>query len=57
MLHATTSALKYYLALGSCAVIALCTLYVARPAAQNNAFPDLKPPPPPIDRGEPAKDR
>src|SRR5258708_5861823 len=39
MLHATTSALKYRLALGSCAVVALCTLYVARPAAQSNASP------------------
>jgi hypothetical protein len=39
MLHATTSALKYCLALGSCAVVALCTLYVAKPAAQSNASP------------------
>jgi hypothetical protein len=39
MLHATTSALKYRLALGSCAVVVLSTLYVARPAAQSNASP------------------
>jgi hypothetical protein len=39
MLHATTSALKYCLALGCCAVVALCTLYVARPTAQSNASP------------------
>jgi hypothetical protein len=39
MLHATTSALKYCLALGSCAVVVLSTLYVARPAAQSNASP------------------
>ena len=39
MLHATTSAMKYYLALGSCAVVALCILYVAKPAAQSNASP------------------
>ena len=39
MLHATTSALKYCLALGSCAVVALCTLYVTRPTAQSNASP------------------
>jgi hypothetical protein len=39
MLPATTSALKYCLALGSCAVVVLSTLYVARPAAQSNASP------------------
>ena len=39
MLRATKSALKYYLALGSCAVVALGTLYVARLAAQSNASP------------------
>jgi hypothetical protein len=39
MLHATTSALKYCLALGSCAVAALCTLYVSRPTAQSSASP------------------
>ena len=39
MLHATTSVLKYCLALGSCAVVALCTLYVTRPTAQINASP------------------
>src|SRR5271165_7312874 len=39
MLHTATSALKYYLALGSCAVVALCTLYVTRPTAQSNASP------------------
>ena len=39
MLHATTSALKYRLALGSCAVVVLSALYVARPAAQSNASP------------------
>ena len=39
MLHSTTSALKYCLALGSCAVVVLSTLYVARPAAQSNASP------------------
>ena len=36
MLHATTSALKYCFALGSCAVVALCTLYVTKSTAQNN---------------------
>ena len=39
MLRATTSALKYCLALGSCAVVVLSTLYVARSAAQSNASP------------------
>ena len=39
MLHTATSALKYYLALGSCAVVALCTFYVTRPTAQSNASP------------------
>jgi cytochrome P460 len=39
MLHATTSGLKYSLALGGCAVVALCTLYVTRPTAQSNASP------------------
>jgi len=39
MLHAATSTLKYCLALGSCAVVALCTLYVTRPTAQSNASP------------------
>ncbi len=39
MLHATTSALKYCLALGGCAVAALCTLYVSRPTAQSSASP------------------
>jgi len=39
MLHATTSALKYCLALGGCAVVALCTVYVTRPTAQSNASP------------------
>jgi hypothetical protein len=39
LLHATASALKYCLALGSCAVVALCTLYVTRPTAQSNASP------------------
>jgi hypothetical protein len=39
MLRATTSALKYCLVLGSCAVVALCTLYVTRPTAQSNASP------------------
>jgi hypothetical protein len=39
MLHIARSALKYYLALGSCAVVALCTLYVTRPTAQSNASP------------------
>jgi hypothetical protein len=39
MLHATTGALKYCGALGSCAAIALCTLYVTRPTAQSNASP------------------
>jgi Cytochrome P460 len=34
MLRATTSALKYCGALGSCAAITLCTLYVTRPTAQ-----------------------
>ena len=39
MLYTARSALKYCLALGSCAVVALCTLYVTRPAAQSNASP------------------
>jgi hypothetical protein len=39
MPHATTSALKYFVALASCAFAALCTLYIARPAAQNNVSP------------------
>jgi len=39
MLRHATSALKYYLALGSCAVVALCSLYVTRPTAQSNASP------------------
>ena len=38
MLH-VASALKYYLALGGCAVVALCTLYITRPTAQSNASP------------------
>jgi hypothetical protein len=40
MLHATTSALKYCGALGSCAAIALCTLYVTKPTAQGRAQAD-----------------
>jgi hypothetical protein len=39
MPHATARALKYYFALGSCALVALCTLYLARPTAQGNASP------------------
>ena len=39
MFQAPASALKYFLALGSCAVVALCTLYVTRPTAQSNASP------------------
>ena len=39
MLHATASALKYCLAVGSCAVLALCTVHVTRPTAQSNASP------------------
>jgi hypothetical protein len=39
MLHAITSTLKYCCALGCCAVVALCTLYVTRPTAQSNASP------------------
>jgi Cytochrome P460 len=39
MLHTASSAPKYYLALGSCAVVALCTLYVTKPTAQSNASP------------------
>ncbi|MGX9430522.1 MULTISPECIES: cytochrome P460 family protein [Bradyrhizobium] len=39
MLHASTSVLKYYLALGGCAVVALSTLYVTRPTAQSNVSP------------------
>jgi Cytochrome P460 len=39
MLHTAGSALKYYLALGGCAVVALCTLYVTKPTAQSNASP------------------
>ena len=40
MLPATTSTLKYCGALGSCAAIALCTLYVARPTAQGRPQAD-----------------
>ena len=40
MLHATTGALKYCGALGSCAAIALCTLYVTRPTAQGRPQAD-----------------
>jgi hypothetical protein len=39
MMHATLSALKRYLVVGGCAVVALCTLYVAKPTAQGNASP------------------
>lgn len=39
MLHTTTRALKYCFALGACAIIVLCTLYVTRPTAQSNASP------------------
>jgi hypothetical protein len=39
MLRASTSALRHCLALGSCAVVALCTLYVTRPTAQSNSSP------------------
>lgn len=39
MHHAATSALKYGLAMVSCAVVALVTLHVARPAAESNASP------------------
>jgi hypothetical protein len=39
VLHATRSALRYCLALGSCVVIVLCTVYVTRPTAQSNASP------------------
>jgi pimeloyl-ACP methyl ester carboxylesterase len=39
MPHSTMSALRYCVALGSCAVVALCTLYVTRPTAQSNASP------------------
>jgi Cytochrome P460 len=39
MLRTATSALKYYLALGSCTVVALSTLYVTKPTAQSNASP------------------
>jgi Cytochrome P460 len=39
MLHTAGNALKYYLALGSCAVVALCTLYVTKPTAQSHASP------------------
>ena len=40
MLHAVTGALKYCGALGSCAAIALCTLYVTRPTAQGRSQVD-----------------
>jgi Cytochrome P460 len=40
MLHATTGALKRCGALGSCAAIALCTLYVTRPTAQGRPQAD-----------------
>jgi hypothetical protein len=40
MLRATTSALKYCGALGGCAAIALCTLYVTKPTAQGRAQAD-----------------
>jgi hypothetical protein len=40
MLRATMSALKYCGALGSCAAIALCTLYVTRPTAQGQPQAD-----------------
>jgi hypothetical protein len=40
MRRATTSALKYCGALGSCAAIALCTLYVTRPTAQGRPQAD-----------------
>jgi hypothetical protein len=33
------STLKYLISLVSCAIVGLCTLYVARPTAQNNASP------------------
>ena len=36
----SVGALKYRIALGSCGVVVLCTLYVARPAAQSNASGD-----------------
>jgi Cytochrome P460 len=39
MLHATTSALKYCLALSCFTVVALCTLHVTKPTAQSNASP------------------
>ena len=39
MLHTITRALKYCFALGACAIIVLCTLYVTRPTAQSNASP------------------
>jgi Cytochrome P460 len=39
MRHTVRSALKYYLVLGSCAVVAVCTLYVTKPTAQSNASP------------------
>jgi hypothetical protein len=38
MRHATANAVKYCLALGSCA-IALCTLYVTKPMAESNSSP------------------
>jgi Cytochrome P460 len=40
MLRATTSAVKYCGALGSCAAIALCALYVTRPTAQGRPQAD-----------------
>ena len=39
MLRTARKALKYYLALGGCTVVALCTVYVTRPTAQSNASP------------------
>jgi quercetin dioxygenase-like cupin family protein len=35
MLHATARALKYCGALGTCAALAVCTVYVTKPAAQS----------------------
>jgi Cytochrome P460 len=40
MLRATTRTLKYCGALGGCAAIALCTLYVTRPTAQGRTQAD-----------------
>lgn len=36
MLHATSSAVRYCVGLGSCAAMALCTVYIAKSAEQDS---------------------